>query len=90
MRNVTHSANTHLNYKSRWKERDAVSSKRHGESCDDIRLACHLWLLKRCPGYAEEHAEHVEQYARSLGKPRPMTARKSPRCPVTWSAGLSC
>ncbi len=46
MRNRTHSANTHLNYRSRWKERDAVSSKRHGETCDDIRIACHLWLLK--------------------------------------------
>lgn len=68
MRNRTHSANTHLNYKSRWKERDAVASKRHGETCDDIRLACHLRLLRRCPGYAQEHAEHVEQYARSLGR----------------------
>jgi hypothetical protein len=32
----------------------------------------------------------MEQYARGIGKARPMTARKSPRCPVTWSAGLSC
>jgi len=76
MRNRTHSANTHLHYKSRWKARDAVSSQRHGEKMDDIRIACHLWLLKRCPGYAAEHAEHVEQYARGIGRARPMTARK--------------
>ncbi len=66
MRNTTHSANTHLHYRSRWKARDAVSSKRHGETCDDIRLACHLWLLKRCPGYALEHATLVEQCARNF------------------------
>jgi len=68
MRNVSHSANTHLNYRSRWKARDAVSSQRHGEKMDDIRLACHLWLLRCCPGYAQEHAELVEQYARGLGR----------------------
>ena len=68
MRNVSHSANTHLNYKSRWKARDAVSSQRHGEKMDDIRIACHLWLLRRCPGYAQEHAVLVEQYERSLGR----------------------
>jgi len=68
MRNVSHSANTHLNYKSRWKARDAVSSQRHGEKMDDIRLACHLWLLRRCPGYAQEHAECMEQYARGIGR----------------------
>ena len=68
MRNVSHSANTHLNYKSRWKTRDAVSSQRHGEKLDDIRLACHLWLLRRCPGYAAEHAECMEQYARGIGR----------------------
>jgi hypothetical protein len=68
MRNVTHSANTHLNYRSRWKERDAVSSQRHGEKLEDIRLACHLWLLVRDSSYAAEHAEHVEQYARGLGR----------------------
>ncbi len=90
MRNHTHSANTHNSTRNRYRVRDALSSKRHGETCDDIRLACHLCLLKRCPGYAEEHAECMEQYARGIGKARPMTARKSPRCPVTWSAGLSC
>jgi hypothetical protein len=66
MRNVTHSANTHLHYKSRWKARDAVSSQRHGEKLDDIRLACHLFLLKRCPGYAQEHAELVEMAAKNF------------------------
>ena len=66
MRNISHSANTHLNYRSRWKERDAVASKRHGEKMDDIRLACHLWLLRRCPGYAQEHAEHVHMAARNF------------------------
>jgi len=66
MRNVTHSANTHLHYKSRWKERDAVSSQRHGEKLDDIRLACHLFLLKRCPGYAAEHAELVDMAAKNF------------------------
>ena len=45
-----------------------MSSQRHGEKLDDIRLACHLFLLKRCPGYAQEHAEHVEQYARGIGR----------------------
>ncbi len=91
MRNTTHSANTHAALtRSRYRERCAVSSQRHGEKLDDIRIACHLWLLVRCPGYAEEHRTHVEQYARGLGRARPMTARKSPRCPVTWSAGLSC
>ena len=69
MRNVSHSANTHAALvRSRWKARDAVSSQRHGEKMDDIRLACHLWLLRRCPGYAQEHATLVEQYARSLGR----------------------
>ncbi len=69
MRNVTHSANTHAALtRSRWKARDAVSSQRHGEKMDDIRIACHLWLLRRCPGYALEHATLVEQYARSLGR----------------------
>jgi len=73
MRNRTHSANTHNLTRSRWKERDAVSSKRHGETCDDIRIACHLWLLKRClwllkrcPGYAQEHAELVDMAARNF------------------------
>ena len=67
MRNSTHSANTHAALvRSRWKERDAVSSKRHGETCDDIRLACHLWLLRRCPGYAQEHATLVDMAARNF------------------------
>jgi hypothetical protein len=66
MRNISHSANTHLNYKSRWKARDAVSSQRHGEKLDDIRLACHLFLLKRCPGYAQEHAELVDMAAKNF------------------------
>ena len=69
MRNVTHSANTHLNYKNRWRARDAVSSRRHGESCDDIRLACHLWLLRRCPGYAAEHAALADMAARNFARP---------------------
>ena len=69
MRNISHSANTHLNYRSRWKARDAVASKRHGETCDDIRIACHLWLLKRCPGYAKEHAELVDMAARNFTRP---------------------
>jgi hypothetical protein len=68
MRNRTHSANTHNLTRSRYRVRDAVASKRHGETCDDIRLACHLWLLRRCPGYAQEHAEHVEQSARGSGR----------------------
>jgi hypothetical protein len=66
MRNISHSANTHNLTRSRWKERDAVSSKRHGEKMDDIRIACHLWLLRRCPGYAQEHAEHVDMAARNF------------------------
>ncbi len=66
MRNVTHSANTHNLTRSRWKARDAVSSQRHGEKMDDIRIACHLWLLRRCPGYALEHATLVEQCARNF------------------------
>jgi hypothetical protein len=66
MRNISHSANTHNLTRSRWKERDAVSSKRHGESCDDIRIACHLWLLRRCPGYAQEHATLVDMAARNF------------------------
>ena len=69
MRNISHSANTHLNYKNRWKARDAVSSRRHGESCDDIRLACHLWLLRRCPGYAAEHAALADMAARNFARP---------------------
>ena len=68
MRNNTNSAHAHLNIRSRHRFRDAVSSKRHGESADDIRIACHLWLLRRCPGYAEEHAAHVEQCARNFGR----------------------
>ena len=68
MRNVSHSANTHNLTRSRHKVRCAVSSQRHGEKMDDIRIACHVWLLRRCPGYAEEHSTHVEQYARSLGR----------------------
>jgi hypothetical protein len=68
MRNRTHSANTHNSTRNRHRVRDAVSSQRHGEKMDDIRIACHLWLLRRCPGYAQEHAEHVEQYARGLGR----------------------
>ena len=69
MRNSSHSANTHLNYKNRWRARDAVSSRRHGESCDDIRLACHLWLLRRCPGYAAEHAALADMAARNFARP---------------------
>jgi len=68
MRNVTHSANTHLNYRSRFRARDAVSSQRHGEKMDDIRIACHLWLLRRCPGYALEHATLVDQAARNFAR----------------------
>ena len=68
MRNVTHSANTHLNYRSRYRARDAVSSQRHGEKLDDIRLACHLWLLRRCPGYALEHATLVDMAARNFAR----------------------
>lgn len=68
MRNAPNSAHTHNSTRNRHRVRDALSSKRHGETCDDIRIACHLWLLRRCPGYAEEHAEHVEQYARGLGR----------------------
>jgi hypothetical protein len=68
MRNSTHSANTHNLTRSRWKARDAVASRHHGESCDDIRIACHLWLLKRCPGYAQEHATLVEQCARNFNR----------------------
>ena len=64
----THSAHTHNSTRNRHRVRDALSSKRHGETCDDIRIACHIWLLRRCPGYAEEHSTHVEQYARSLGR----------------------
>ena len=40
MRNISHSANTHLNYKSRWKARDAVSSQRHGKA----QITAHLML----------------------------------------------
>ena len=69
MRNVSHSANTHLNYKNRWKARDAVSSRIHGEKLDDIRLACHLWLLRRCPGYAAEHAALADMAARNFARP---------------------
>ena len=69
MRNSSHSANTHLNYKNRWRARDAVSSRRHGESCDDIRIACHLWLLRRCPGYAAEHAALADMAARNFARP---------------------
>jgi hypothetical protein len=66
MRNRTHSANTHNSTRNRHRVRDAVSSKRHGEKLDDIRLACHLWLLRRCPGYAQEHAELVDMAARNF------------------------
>ena len=69
MRNISHSANTHLNYKNRWKARDAVSSRHHGEKMDDIRLACHLWLLRRCPGYAAEHAALADMAARNFARP---------------------
>ncbi len=68
MRNSPHSANTHNSTRSRWKARDAVSSKQHGEKMDDIRLACHLWLLKRCPGYAAEYAELVDMAARNFAR----------------------
>ena len=69
MRNVTHSANTHAALvRSRYRARDAVSSQRHGEKMDDIRLACPLWLLRRCPGYAQEHATLVEQCARNFAR----------------------
>ena len=69
MRNSSHSANTHLNYKNRWRARDAVSSRIHGEKLDDIRLACHLWLLRRCPGYAAEHAALADMAARNFTRP---------------------
>ena len=68
MRNLPNSAHTHNSTRNRHRVRDALSSKRHGESCDDIRIACHLWLLVRDSSYAAEHAEHVEQYARGLGR----------------------
>ena len=66
MRNHTHSANTHNLTRSRWKARDAVSSQRHGEKMDDIRIACHLWLLRRCPGYAMEYATLADMAARNF------------------------
>ena len=70
MRNVTHSANTHAALtRSRYRERDAVSSRHHGEKLDDIRLACHLWLLRRCPGYAAEHAALADMAARNFARP---------------------
>ena len=69
MRNSSHSANTHLNYKNRWRARDAVSSRHHGEKLDDIRLACHVWLLRRCPGYAAEHAALADMAARNFARP---------------------
>jgi len=68
MRNTSHSANTHNLTRSRWKARDAVSSQRHGEKTDDIRIACHLWLLRRCPGYALEHATLVDMAARNFAR----------------------
>jgi hypothetical protein len=68
MRNISHSANTHNSTRNRHRVRDAVSSRHHGEKMDDIRLACHVWLLVRDSSYAAEHAEHVEQYARGLGR----------------------
>ena len=70
MRNVSHSANTHAALtRSRWRARDAVSSQRHGEKMDDIRLACHIWLLRRCPGYAAEHAALADMAARNFARP---------------------
>ena len=69
MRNTSHSANTHHLTRSRYRARDAVSSQRHGEKMDDIRLACHLWLLRRCPGYATEYQTLVEQHARNFARP---------------------
>ena len=69
MRNSSHSAHTHNLTRSRYRERDALSSKRHGESCDDIRLACHLWLLRRCPGYAAEHAALADMAERNFARP---------------------
>lgn len=69
MRNTSHSANTHAALtRSRFRERCAVSSQRHGEKMDDIRLACHLWLLRRCPGYAAEHAALADMAARNFAR----------------------
>jgi len=68
MRNTSHSANTHNLTRSRYRARDAVSSQRHGEKMDDIRLACHLWLLRRCPGYALEHATLADMAARNFAR----------------------
>ena len=69
MRNSSHSANTHNLTRSRYRARCAVSSQRHGEKMDDIRLACHLWLLRRCPGYAAEHAALADMAARNFARP---------------------
>ena len=70
MRNSTHSANTHAALtRSRYRERCAVSSQRHGEKLDDIRLACHAWLLRRCPGYAAEHEALADMAARNFARP---------------------
>ena len=68
MRNVSHSANTHNLTRSRYRERCAVSSQRHGEKMEDIRLACHLWLLRRCPSYAAEHAALADMAARNFAR----------------------
>ena len=69
MRNVTHSANTHSALvRSRYRARDAVSSQRHGEKLDDIRLACHIWLLRRSPGYEAEHAALADMAARNFAR----------------------
>jgi len=68
MRNTSHSANTHNLTRSRYRARDAVSSQRHGEKMDDIRLACHLWLPRRCPGYALEHATLADMAARNFAR----------------------
>ena len=48
------SAHGHREGKTKYRERDMVSSKRHGEACEDINRACKIWLLEHVPSYRGE------------------------------------
>ena len=50
----------------RVKYRDPVASRKHGEYVEDIKIACHKWLLDHCPGYQEEYAALVGQRAERM------------------------
>ncbi len=63
-----HSSHGHRDRRTKYRERDAVASKRHGEACSDILLACRVWLFKNVPGYREECEQNGNRNGSKAGR----------------------